>query len=176
MEDREVWRTIPSLPSFIASSWGRIMRVPYRGPMPYGGERPYGGVPYWGVWSEEDRRYFFNFKGKNYKIARLVCEAFHGPPPFDGALCLHDDENSRNNRPENLSWGTQVENLAAPKYRALLKVRARTPRKLNATSAAEIRSRVAGGESMAKVAKAYGVSACHVSRICGGHIRKLEAA
>jgi hypothetical protein len=29
---------------------------------------------------------------------------------------MHLDENSRNNRPENLAWGTQKENLNAPQF------------------------------------------------------------
>lgn len=115
-EPREIWRTIPSLPDYFASSFGRVMRVPYRAPMPYGGERPYGGVPICGVWNEEDQRFFFNYAGKNYKIARLVCEAFHGQPPPGEPVCMHLDENSRNNRPDNLAWGTQKENLNAPGF------------------------------------------------------------
>lgn len=116
MEDREVWRSIPSLPDYIASSWGRVMRLPYRGPMPNGGERPYGGVPWIGAWSEEDQRYVIVFRGKTYKVAQLICEAFHGPKPFPEAVCMHDDEDSRNNRPENVTWGTQAENLNAPGF------------------------------------------------------------
>jgi hypothetical protein len=29
---------------------------------------------------------------------------------------MHLDENSKNNRPENLAWGTQKENLNAPGF------------------------------------------------------------
>lgn len=116
MEDREVWRTVPSLPDYIASSWGRIMRIPYRGAMPNGGARAYGGVPWIGAWSEEDQRYIIVFRSKTYKVAQLVCEAFHGQKPFAEAVCMHGDESSRNNRPENLAWGTQLENLNAPGF------------------------------------------------------------
>lgn len=63
-------------------------------------------------------RYVFQFKGKTYRVARLVCEAFNGPPPFNGAVCMHRDENSANNAPENLAWGTQKENLNAPGFLA----------------------------------------------------------
>jgi len=48
-------------------------------------------------------------------VARLVCEAFNGPPA-PGQLALHEDENSRNNSSENLRWGTQKENLNYPKF------------------------------------------------------------
>ena len=46
----------------------------------------------------------------------MVCEAFNGPPPFEGAVCMHLDENSTNNRSDNLAWGTQKENLNAPGF------------------------------------------------------------
>lgn len=46
-------------------------------------------------------------------LHRLVCVAFHGPPP-EGmeALVLHADGNPQNNRPENLRWGSRIENAA----------------------------------------------------------------
>lgn len=54
----------------------------------------------------------------NIKVHQAVCEAFHGPRPFDGAVVIHLDENGLNNRPENLRWGTQKENLNMPKVKA----------------------------------------------------------
>lgn len=52
------------------------------------------------------------------KVHQLVCEAFHGPKPFPDAVVIHLDENALNNRPENLKWGTQKENLNMPKIKA----------------------------------------------------------
>jgi len=117
-DDLEVWRAIPSLPDYIASSHGRLMRLPWGGRMPYGGNRPYGGKPTFGAWSEGDRRFVLPYRGKTYRVARLICEAFNGPAPADRQVCMHIDENSRNNRPENLAWGTQKENLNAPGFLA----------------------------------------------------------
>lgn len=121
----EVWRTIPSLPQYLASSLGRIMRIPHRGPMPHGGDRHYGGEPYAGVWIEEDKRFILQFRGKTYKVARLICEAFHGVAPAEKPVCMHLDENSRNNRPDNLAWGTQKENLNAPGFLEYCRTRRR---------------------------------------------------
>lgn len=112
----ELWRQIPSLPQYAASTQGRIMRLPWIGGMPYGGPKHYGGQPTYGVWHEDEKRYAINYHGQNYKVARLICEAFKGKPPFERAVCMHLDENSRNNRPENLAWGTQKENLNAPGF------------------------------------------------------------
>jgi hypothetical protein len=58
------------------------------------------------------------YSRQTHKIARLVAEAFHGPPPFDDAVAMHLDENAANNRPENIRWGTQKENLNAEGFLA----------------------------------------------------------
>jgi hypothetical protein len=97
------------------------MRVPFVGEMPNGGRRAYGGEPIVGQW--DGNRYIISHKGRSYKIHRLVCEAFHGPAPFSRAVVMHADENSRNNRPENLKWGTQKENLNAPGFIAYCRSR-----------------------------------------------------
>ena len=114
MRKKEVWRTVPSLPQYQVSSWGRIRCKPFIGIMPYGGEREYGGKITLGTWHKDTKRYSIMYRGRNYKVARMVCEAFHGPSPFKGARTLHIDEDSRNNRPDNLKWGTQKENLNMP--------------------------------------------------------------
>lgn len=115
----EVWKEVPSVPALMASSEGRIMVKPYSAPMPHGGVRQYGGEPRFGVWSKQDERFITVYKGKCYKVHRLVCEAFHGSPPTlngRGAVCMHVDENAANNRADNLKWGTQKENLNAPGF------------------------------------------------------------
>lgn len=47
----------------------------------------------------------------NRPVHRLVCEAFHGPPPFPGAMACHLDGDARNNRADNLRWQTQSQNM-----------------------------------------------------------------
>ncbi|MBM3538531.1 MAG: HNH endonuclease [Alphaproteobacteria bacterium] len=116
MTNGEIWRDIPSLPGVLASNEGRIMLVPYRGAMPRGGQRPYGGTPAFGVWNKADGRFIVTIGDRTYKVARLVAEAFHGGPPFEGAVVMHLDENAANNRADNLRWGTQQENLNAPGF------------------------------------------------------------
>lgn len=51
-------------------------------------------------------------KTKRILIARLVCLAFHGLPPEGKENVLHYDDNSDNNTPSNLRWGTHKENAA----------------------------------------------------------------
>jgi len=90
------------------------MSFPFTGAMPNGSERHYEGSPTHGQW--DGKRFIYVVKKKTHKVARLVCEAFNGPPPEGLNVCMHLDENSRNNRPTNLRWGTQKENLNAPGF------------------------------------------------------------
>lgn len=116
MVDGEVWRVVPSQPQFLVSSNGRFMVAPYVAPMPGGGIRQYGGEPHWGVWNKQDGRFIVVHKGRTFKVAQLVCEAFHGPKPDTNSVVMHTDENAANNRPSNIKWGTQKENLNAPGF------------------------------------------------------------
>ena len=75
-----------------------------------------GGQPHFGVWNKKDARFIIVHKSKTYKIARIVCEAFHGKPTKSNPICMHIDENAANNRADNLQWGTQKENLNAPGF------------------------------------------------------------
>lgn len=116
----ESWLPVPSKPGLLASSLGRIMIAPYKAPLPNGGLRKYGGIPTYGVRSGNRRIYVH--KGHSLKVHRLVCEAFKGPAP-ELSVCMHLDENSDNNKPENLMWGTQKENLNAPGFLAYCRLR-----------------------------------------------------
>jgi HNH endonuclease len=111
------------VPGILVSSEGRVMYTPHREPMPHGGARPYGGQPTFGVWNKADGRFIVVVRGVTYRIHRLVAEAFHGPAPFDGAVVMHIDENAANNRPTNLRWGTQKENLNAEGFLAYCRTR-----------------------------------------------------
>ena len=114
----EEWRSVPSLPEYEASSAGRIRRIPWEGVMPNGGVRIYGGHPWFGTWERVQRRYIMMYRGRTHRVARLICEAFHGPAPLEDLDTMHLDENSHNNRPDNLAWGTRKENLNFPKVKA----------------------------------------------------------
>lgn len=120
-----IWRTIPSLPGYLASSDGHVMRIPYLAPMPHDrGWRVYGGEPTKGVTHPKNfNRPTIRFSGRNYRVSILICEAFHGPKPFPKAVAMHIDDDQTNNRRENLKWGTQKENLNTPKFIAYCKSR-----------------------------------------------------
>jgi hypothetical protein len=161
--EAEIWRPVPSLPDYLASNLGRVMRVPFVAAMPHGGRRCYGGEPTFGVCA--DGRHHIFYKGKNYRVHRMVCEAFAGAPPFPRAVVMHMDENSTNNRADNLQWGTQKENLAAPGFRAYCQRRGRASPKIDAEQAQRIKY---GDQSCAQLAKEFGISPATVSNIRAG--------
>ena len=113
-----IWKIVPSYPSLEASDAGLVRITPYTGAMPNGGFRTYGGKAMTGVWAGSRYIIRIHLVGKSLKVARLVCEAFHGPAPEGKPYVLHIDENARNNKPDNLMWGTQKENLNAPGFLA----------------------------------------------------------
>ena len=118
----ESWALVPSYPGVLASSLGRIMVDPYEAPTPKGyGVIVYGGKPTKGQW--DGNRFLYSRCGyKTMRVHRLVCEAFNGKPK-PGQVCMHLNEDASDNRPENLAWGTQKQNLNAPGFIAYCKSR-----------------------------------------------------
>jgi hypothetical protein len=127
--EKEIWKPIPSQPGMMASSCGRVLLPERTAQMPHGGWRTYTPIPTYGCKRKASKtakhEYYglFHKERGNLKIHRLVCEAFHGPSPFPKAVVIHLDEDALNNRPENLKWGTQKENLNMPKFIAYCKSR-----------------------------------------------------
>jgi hypothetical protein len=122
----EEWRVVPSVPDIRASSLGRVVVAPSRTTMPNGGERWYRPKPTFGYEEKtasgrpgvpKRRILRVGRLKRTFKIAQLVCEAFHGPRPFPKAVTIHLDEDPSNNVPDNIKWGTQKENLNMPKFK-----------------------------------------------------------
>ena len=66
------------------------------------GKRTYGSTTFHGY-------KHVHFKHKNYRLHRLILEAFVGPCPI-GLECDHIDRNRSNNHINNLRWVTKVVN------------------------------------------------------------------
>lgn len=119
----EEWRPVPSLDGVMASSWGRIVLPPRTAKMPHGAIRGYKPKPTYGVLRRAKKtasHVYLGYSSKhhgNIKIHQAVCEAFHGPKPFPKAVVIHLDEDGTNNKPSNLRWGTQKENLNMKKIK-----------------------------------------------------------
>ncbi len=125
----EIWKPVPSKHGLMASSWGRIVLPAKEYQMPNGGVRKTHPRPTYGTKTKSKKTARHEYMGVfskslgNMKVHRLVCEAFHGPMPFFKAVVIHLDEDATNNRPENLRWGTQKENLNMPGFIAYCKSR-----------------------------------------------------
>lgn len=126
--ETEIWRPVPSEPSVLVSSLGRVLQPPSYAPLPNGGFRAYMPEPRVGQVAKSQKtakHEYYHIMLKRYsgnrqsprKVHQLVCEAFHGPKPFEKAVVMHLDEDALNNRPENLKWGTQKENLNADGFK-----------------------------------------------------------
>jgi hypothetical protein len=112
----EIWISIPSAPGWLASDCGRVW-LPHRVQnMPRGGFKTLKVDPTFGHFDAKNRRFKLSVNGKTRWVSPLICEAFHGPRPSPLMQCMHLDEDSTNNKPSNLAWGTRVENHHAPKY------------------------------------------------------------
>jgi hypothetical protein len=120
--EEEEWREVPSQPLLLASSWGRVCKKASKAKMPHGKERDYFPKPTFGYerTAKKGAKHVYRgtyYKGiGNVKIHRAVCEAFHGPAPFPKAVVIHINEDAYDNRPSNLKWGTQKENLNGAKF------------------------------------------------------------
>jgi hypothetical protein len=118
----EEWRAVPGYDGVEASSLGRVRadRRPYR----------LGTAETFGYVSKADRtgNYFRMLVRiatgpgvrECLKVHRLVCAAFHGKPSGERTLVLHKDDNGLNNSKDNLSWGSQKENLSSPRFKRLV--------------------------------------------------------
>lgn len=105
----EVWLPVPSKSGLEASSHGRIKID--------GKTAPTFGVITASARNARHRYFGRHIKGiGNIKVHQAVCEAFNGPRPFPKAVVLHLNENGLDNRPSNLAWGTQRENLNMPRF------------------------------------------------------------
>lgn len=114
--EQEEWRKVPSKPGILASSLGRVHRVSDAGLARQGARSAptYGTLVRQRVGQNgEYVKRVVQWRGFGLLlVSRLICEAWHGPAPFDGAVVMHLDDDSLNNRPGNLKWASQWENLS----------------------------------------------------------------
>lgn len=88
----ETWRTVPSAPTYEASSHGRVRNATTGHVLKL---------------QQHDKGYLKVSLGrKRYDyVHRIVCEAFHGPAPDTGPHTAdHLDFDRTNNTPSNLRW------------------------------------------------------------------------
>lgn len=173
----EAWRPVVGFPDYAVSDMGRIKRVTKdaRGHLPRILKPSVGNHGYEDVCLMKD--------GVRYRrlVHRLVCEAFHGPPPTPGHQAAHGDGTRRNNRADNLRWATRSENMEDSRLHGSMALGAkhgrtvcpeRTPRgerhghaKLTDADVLAIRAAEARPGSGRALAEAYGVCPASICQI-----------
>jgi len=98
--EREVWRRIPMHAWYEASSHGRVRSVPRT----LANGRQTGGQVLTPTF-DKDGYPRVQLGRRKVRVHVAVALAFHGAPEV-----LHGDGNRQNCRPENLHWGTRLEN------------------------------------------------------------------
>lgn len=110
LDPQEEWRLAPGFPDYEVSSLGRVRR---RTDAPTGGTRAGHilspcprGRGYLAV------TFYRNGKRPQPYVHRMVCEAFHGPPPSPEHQAAHLNGKKTDNRSANLRWKLPVANIA----------------------------------------------------------------
>lgn len=165
--DGEVWKKIPSIPEYEASTLGRVRRqAPALGGM--GSIRIPTGVLKLRALPSGHLLVTLSVGNvpRTVLVHRLIAETFL-PPPADGKDCVcHRDDEPSNNVPDNLFWGTRADNTndMVSKGRQARGERV-TSAKLTEQDVIQIRARVLGSESQYDLAEAFGVSQSNISMI-----------
>lgn len=117
----EEWRDIPGHSGYQASDLGDVRSVDRVVRYRDGRLRPFPGVVLKqrtddGGYRVVSLPYADGRKGqRDYGVHRLVCLAWHGLPPFEGAHAAHDNGKRSENRESNIYWATPAQNMADKK-------------------------------------------------------------
>lgn len=152
----EVWKDIPSLPGYQASSEGRVRSTARIITTSNGRSYELPGklltptATRMGYWR-------FGAGGKTASLHRAVLEAFDGPCP-EGHEAAHNDGNRANNRPSNLRWATRVDNAADRKRHGTVYRPIGERHHLAKLTDKDVRAIRQDPRGHAEVARAYGVN------------------
>lgn len=139
--NERIWKTIPSIPEYEASSHGEIRK------------KKNGHIM--AQWNNCHGYKMISLsygKHRNYSVHRLVAEAFIGPL----SLCInHIDLDKTNNNITNIEYVSYSENEMHSRF---LKPKKISGKILNLKLAEEIRLRIEKGEKQKDLAKEYNVS------------------
>lgn len=163
----EIWALSGVITDFEISSFGRVRRwfSGGRGRVGYiltSTRRPDGYITV-------STRPFRGKKRRVFYVHRLVAEAFIGGPPFDGALVRHLNGQRDGNWPENLAWGSYIDNEADKLRHGRRTHGERCPwSKLKEPVVMEIRARHKNGENISSIARALGIPRGTTSHVVNG--------
>lgn len=99
--DTEEWRAVVGWEGlYEVSSLGRVRNIQGHLMKPWVNNGGYNQIGLSGRGAKKQRL-----------VHRLVCEAFHGPPPAGAALALHGPGGLQDNSVKNLYWGDNGRNM-----------------------------------------------------------------
>lgn len=156
-EDAEVWAEVPGYPDILASDQGRVKRLAFT--TTHNRHHRERILPYT---IHKDGYafsvYMLNGKSTHVPTHRLIALAFI--PNLDNKPFVnHKDGNKQNNKPENLEWVTQKENIQhAIKNNLSPTGLGGYAGKLTQEQREEITLRWSNGESQRAIARALGIS------------------
>ena len=107
--------------------------------------------------------------GFRMQLHRLVLSVFIGEPPNSMVEGCHNDGNPTNNHVRNLRWDTKIGNLADRVKHGTLCRGAKNPNvRLTEDDVIEITARLRDGDTMADIAKSFGVNSRTIFNINHG--------
>lgn len=158
------YKEVPGFPGYAAGSDGSIWSCRESKRLGYGGGSVAGTGKTWRMLTPKTfRRNGYLFlclfpANKTAYVHRLVLAAFSGCCP-PGLQCRHLDGNPKNNRPDNLAWGTPKENQSDMARHGTRRIGERHPSaKLSEDDVAAIRSDYASGATQTSLATKYSVA------------------
>lgn len=101
-------------PDYMAGADGRIYtRLRHRG---FGRWKYVDWHPATSRRRPRNRTVVIEHDGKRISVAlaRLICTAFHGPPPEEDSCVVHLDGDEDDNRADNLAWGSWHDRIPGP--------------------------------------------------------------
>lgn len=158
------WRAHPTYPEYQLSTTGEVRSVYTMRPLAGGLDKD--GYKKLVLCSGGRRRYA--------RVATMVAETFIGPRP-PGAVIRHLNNIRTDNRPENLAWGTQAENIADKHVHGTRQLGENGSRTI--LTEAQARRAKFGTEPAKRLAEEFGVKVVTIYQIrAGRNWRHLEQA
>lgn len=131
---QELWKDIAGFEGlYQVSSCGRVKSLKRKGVSQDRIRKPTPFKGYMRLNLRRDGKYI------PMKVHRLVCEAFHGKPPFEGAEVNHIDGDKSNNNDWNLEWNTHANNMNHALAAKLIAIGEKNSSKLTEFEVLEIR-------------------------------------
>lgn len=173
--EKEIWKVIKDLPAYRVSSLGKIQSRWRRGKKIKNKFKNFWETRK----THTDKKGYARLaicdgihKPVTTLVHVLVAESFIGKKPFKRSCVRHLDGNPKNNKAENLAWGSHWENEQDKKVNGTWENR-NGGAKLTPNKVSDIRAKAKSGTRQEDLAKEYDVSRPTITRIVNKTIWKL---